>query len=374
MPIPVQMKINLSNGLLVRGGTYTSERSREASNEGGANNMSMCEMFARILAQNGWPAAESAGAPLVASVVESLLAKKNHSALGNAIVDIGDVSDIIVDIAARAFEVGFTNAKTSFQAISKVTTVSRSRSNELRSLTTGSDVEEIPEGQPPKLGQLSPVLDALTLKKYGRALLLTMESILNDRLDILTSAPVALGASLKRKLNSLTWRYLLGNPTTNEDSTAVFTAGHRNLMAPGALTAVTLASAYDMMLNFLTGADSSLPGAIVPKYLCVPPALYLTALNLTGANQSGAEVIGPKLTVLVEPEIGLTLGNAAWLLAADVDELLHTRAVFLPGGVKPSVTVRSGQSAEAKGTFIDICQYYAPLVQNFRGWILNAGA
>ena len=372
--IGTSMKIAFINGLMVRGGAYTSERMRDSTNIDGANNMPLCEVFRRTLAENGWRDALTASDAVVASVVEALLSRKQHSALGNTIVNIADVAEVIADTAGMAFGVGFASAKTTFQAVTKVTTVSRSKSNELRSLTTGSDVEEIPEGQPPKLGQLSPVLDALTLKKYGRALLLTMESILNDRLDILTSAPVALGASLKRKLNSLTWRYLLGNPTTNEDSAAVFTAGHRNLMAPAALSAASLAVAYDAMLNFLTGADSNLPGAIVPKFLCVAPANYLNALALTGANQAGAEVIGPKLTVLVEPEIGLTLGNAAWLLAADVDELLHTRAVFLPGGVKPSVTVRSGQSAEAKGTFIDICQYYAPLVQNFRGWILNAGA
>jgi len=372
--IGTSMKIAFINGLLVRGGAHVSASRREATNIDGMNSVPLCEVFRRTLAENGWRDALTASDAVVASVVEALLSRKQHSALGNTIVNIADVAEVIADTAGMAFEVGFASAKTTFQAISKVATVSKPKSNELRSLTTGSEVEEIPEGQAPKLGMLSPVLDALTLKKYGRALLLTMESILNDRLDILTSAPVAVGASLKRMLNHLAWSHILGNPNTSEDSAPVFSVAHANLMAPAALSAASLAAAYSAMLQFRTGADSNLPGAIVPKYLCVPPALYLTALNLVGADMANAEIIGPRIGVVIEPEISLTLGDNAWLLCADANVLPHTLSVYQTGDLKPTVSVRAGQSAEAKGVFIDICQYFAPLVQNWRGWILNRGA
>jgi len=128
------------------------------------------------------------------------------------------------------------------------------------------------------------------------------------------------------------------------------------------------------MLGFTSGADSEIIGAIRPRYLCVSPSNFLTAIGLTGANMATGDITGSRLGVLCEPEIGRILGDAAWLLAADPVDISHTLAVYLGGDLLPTISVRSGQAAESKGTYLDIQQYFAPLAVDFRGWILNAGA
>lgn len=146
------------------------------------------------------------------------------------------------------------------------------------------DLEKVAEGGEIKHGTLGADTAKNKLETYGRAFVITRQMIYNDSLGEFLKLPAALGTKAKRKIDELFFKRLLANPT-QADGTALFASGHKNYAtgSGSALAAATLAAGVAAFQK-QTDAEGN-PIALDPKFLVVPPALYVTALELVKAAQ-----------------------------------------------------------------------------------------
>ena len=141
------------------------------------------------------------------------------------------------------------------------------------------DLEKVAEGGEIKHGTLGADTAKNKLETYGRAFVITRQMIYNDSLGEFLKLPAALGTKAKRKIDELFFRRLLANPE------GLFSAAHKNYAtgSASALAAATLAAGVAAFQK-QTDAEGN-PIALDPKFLVVPPALYVTALELVKAAQ-----------------------------------------------------------------------------------------
>ena len=143
------------------------------------------------------------------------------------------------------------------------------------------------------------------LETYGKAFCLTRKMIINDDIGAFMQVPTAMGNRAARLIDQLLFARLLANPVQG-DGTALFAAGHKNLLSgnTSALSKESLEKALALFLN-QTDADGN-PIAVEAKYLVVPPALKYTAMELVkGATLiPGADgALRPAMNAIVQDNL-----------------------------------------------------------------------
>ncbi len=158
---------------------------------------------------------------------------------------------------------------------------------------------------------------------YGNTFILTREAMINDDLGTFTGLIAGFGEMAQRTANGIAYdvlqqkgdflNYKMG------DGSGVFIAG-RNNSATDVLSSNAL-SAGKLAMSKHLGLDGKTPLNIAPKFLIVPPALEVTALEILGAmNKLGADNTGvPNVNksayvLVVDAEIS---SDTAWYLLAE---------------------------------------------------------
>jgi hypothetical protein len=113
---------------------------------------------------------------------------------------------------------------------------------------------------------------------YAKKFCLTRKMIINDDLGAFLKIPTAMGTRAARLIDQLFFERLLANPN------GLFSAKNNNLLsgAESALGFESLAKAIQIFAD-QTDADGQ-PIAVEPRYLLVPTALKMKALELTKSN------------------------------------------------------------------------------------------
>lgn len=116
------------------------------------------------------------------------------------------------------------------------------------------------------------------LDTYGKKFCLTRKMLINDDLGAFLQIPTAMGTRAARLIDQLFFQRLLANPN------GLFSAKNNNLLtgAGSALDFEGLAKAIQVFAD-QTDADGQ-PIAVEPRYLVVPTALKMKALELTKSN------------------------------------------------------------------------------------------
>lgn len=116
------------------------------------------------------------------------------------------------------------------------------------------------------------------LETYAKKFCLTRKMIINDDLGAFLQIPTAMGTRAARLIDQLFFKRLLSNPY------GLFHEKHKNLLtgAESALDFESLAKAIQVFAD-QTDADNQ-PIAVEPRYLLVPTALKMKALELTKSN------------------------------------------------------------------------------------------
>jgi hypothetical protein len=170
-----------------------------------------------------------------------------------------------------------------------------------------------------------------------------------------------MGTAAARVVGDLVYdEILLGNPTLNQDATALFAAGHGNYVAPGsgAAPSVTTLDAAMLAMRTQTDPDGNSTLNVMPQYLIVPAALEATALALTTAINydtapgatSGRQPVGSvnryaSLTPIVEPRIDAN-DSAKWFLSASPTMYDTIEVAFLNGNENPYMEQQDGFSQD----------------------------
>ena len=251
-------------------------------------------------------------------------------------------------------------------------------------LSEAPELDLLQEAEEYKYGAFKEKQENYRVYKYGKKVKLTMEMLINDDMRAFARLPRMMGASAKRKENTLVYAHLTSGgsnhgPTMNETSRQLFNDTDGNLLQTGrAITADNLDAGRRLMR-----AQKGLNGVrlnIVPRFLIVSSVNEMTTdVLLTSSGNVTAEmnagVVNPmrgRFESIVEDYL-LDYFNSGlgWYLAADPDQMDTIEVSFLEGYEQPQVVEKEDFHTDS----IDwkVRHFFGVGAMDFRGLVLNDG-
>lgn len=243
---------------------------------------------------------------------------------------------------------------------------------------------EVPEGGELKHDTFNDVKrPTRKLKTYGRQFTLTRQAFINDDIDLVTRIPAKYAASARKTINKQVYEILIGNPAVY-DGAALFSAGHKNLLATG--TGITRESMQKMIVALQSQVDEFGDAIIVrPATLIVPSGMgfeVFTIFNSPTVNTTGnTQAVNPlfryasSIEIVEEPTINVLCGgygNAMpWFLIGHKDDTDFIEVDYLNGQEIP--TIRRMETPGQLGFVWDIYLDWGVSVMDFRGAVKNNG-
>jgi hypothetical protein len=230
-------------------------------------------------------------------------------------------------------------------------------------------LEPVPEQTEYPAASLSEGKYDYSVKKYGRRMPFSWESMINDDLDALRDIPERLGRSARRtEERFVTDLYFDSN---GPDATFI-AAGNDNLMTGNPALSITSLAAAMTLLAGHTDSDGE-PISVEMMTLWVPPALEIAAQQIANAVQleigdtSSATVprlittnwMRSRFRIAVGyyiPQIVTTgsRGNTSWMLVGNPAVGRPAAEIgFLRGHETPEVWVKSANAQRAGGGIVD---------------------
>lgn len=243
---------------------------------------------------------------------------------------------------------------------------------------------EVPEGGELKHDTFKDEkLPTRKLKTYGRQFTLTRQAFINDDIDIVTRIPARYAASARKTINKQVYQILVNNPAIY-DGTALFSAGHKNLLAKG--TGITKEAVQGMILALQNQVDQFGESIVIrPATIIVPSGymfdMYTLFFSPTIQTEGNTQAVNPlyrykdSITVVEDPTINALCGGFGntmpwWLLGAK-DDTDFIEVDYLNGQEIP--TIRRMESAGTLGFVWDIYLDWGISVMDYRGAIKNPG-
>lgn len=281
-----------------------------------------------------------------------------------------DFAYILENTMNKALTAGFTEVATTWQDVCGRTSVNDFRASNLVRLSAFSDMEEIPEGANANYGRLTDKKETVTVKTYGKAWSLTRQAIINDDLGAFTQGPRLMGASAKRKIETL-WIDLLtsatfAGPTMTEDSIAFFDAStHGNYLASaGAAPSVSTISAGELAMLTRTALapgdkkSGSIYSGVAPAIIFVPSAIKVATEQVVySAYDPAASTLNKfnpytSLRVISSPYLNAK-STTRWYLFANPTIYPAFVVAFLRGQETPIARSHVGDVGEPLGIVWD---------------------
>jgi hypothetical protein len=236
--------------------------------------------------------------------------------------------------------------------------------------------DEIKEGGEYKYSKVGEAKESYVVKKYGKIISISWESIINDDLGAFNRIPQAIAAKAAQKQSDIVWGIITGNPNM-ADGVALFEAAtHKNLAGSGAAVSLTtLDAAFQAMTN-----QKSLGGDFInisPSFILLPPAIALVASQYLSANYVPTTQgnIMPEylkgLQPIIEPRLGVASATA-WFLAAAPAMVDTIEFAFLEGEGELFTESRTGWDVD--GMEMKARMVFGAGAIDYRGFYKNAGA
>lgn len=221
------------------------------------------------------------------------------------------------------------------------------------------------------------------LKTYGRQFTLTRQAFINDDIGLVTRVPAKYAASARKTINKQCCQILVNNPAIY-DGTALFSAGHKNLMTTG--SGIEQAVMQKMILALQTQTDEFGESIIVrPGSIVLPSGLgfdIYTLFNSSTINTSGnTQAVNPlfryasQIEIIEEPTINVLSGGFGnimpWFLMGNQSDTEFIEVDYLNGQEIP--TIRRMEAAGTLGFVWDIFLDWGISVMDYRGAVKNPG-
>jgi hypothetical protein len=224
------------------------------------------------------------------------------------------------------------------------------------------DLKEVREGATYEEATIPETREKYSVTKYGVLYSLTWEQMVNDDTDAFDRIPALHGAAAARLENVRAWNPITSaalGATLDDDSTAIFDAGHGNLVtAGGAPATATLAVGRQNMREQTAPTDD---GSVAylnlsPNFIVVPPDLEQVTRELVETSfKSDASIPGVvntfrNLVVIAEPLIGTvpSSGGSGWYLFANSAQIDTIEVAFLEGNEAPFLDSEDGFSSDGR--------------------------
>lgn len=293
-----------------------------------------------------------------------------------------DIDGILSNTANKFLMNGFTHVENVWAPIASKRSVKDFKTVTSYRMTGAHQFTQVgPTGElkHSKLGEQSFTNSA---KTYGVMHALPRTDIINDDLGALSSVPRMIGRGAALKLNDVFWTEFM-------DNSSFFASGNSNYIS-GSTTNLSSSSLQSVLQKFRDQTDpDSKPLAIQPKYLLVPTALEVTAMELmqsttvnTGGSSSSDKVPNKnvwagKYEVIVSTYLSNSSytgysSTAFYLLADPMDESC-VEVAFLNGQEQPTI-----ESSEADFNTLGIQMRgyfdFGVAKQSYRGGVKSKGA
>lgn len=325
---------------------------------------------ARLCLQRSGMSLDQLSSP--AKIARAALQSVSRSALGT-----DDLSSILSDVANKSLLKGYNESPRTFLPLVRVVGASDFREQHGVTISEAPDLELVNEHGEYKSGKLLDSDESYAVKTYGKIIYLTRQAIINDDSKALTRLPQILGAAAARKESDIIWALIIGNPTLNEDSTAVFHADHNNLESSdiGPVTPDRLSAGRTAMRQ-QTGPNGAALD-LQPRYLIVPAAqetdgeVVIRSRSLPESQMSSG-VYNPwtSLVPISEPRLDAD-STKAWYLAADPSQVDVIEMAYLGEADEPYIEQQAAFNRDAVG--FKIRHEFGAGIMDYRGFYKNPG-
>lgn len=286
------------------------------------------------------------------------------------------------DILDRTMLAHYDNWPSTWEGIAKRRVLNDFREAKVFLPATGADgvLDAVAEGAPypdDSLAEQSPL--TWSVKKYGRTVPFTWETLINDDLDQLKDVPERLGVAAKRTENDLVTRLYVASTGPH---TSLYTSGNKNQIVTAngagidnpALSIAGVQDAFTVLGRMVDETGQPIRREMVT--LVVPPDLEIVANNILNSIQimatdpaaggvpddsSGSGYqrlvmnnwIRNRFNVVVDPYLPLvntTCGHTAWYLFANPNNSRPALQIgFLRGHEAPEIWMKSPNAVRVGG-------------------------
>lgn len=289
-----------------------------------------------------------------------------------------DFAAIVENVATKALLMGWTETPETWNRIARVGNLPDFKQASRVGLSEFSNLEIVRENGEYKTGDMSDRKEVVQLLTYGRLFGISRQAIVNDDTDAFTMVPRKMGRAAQRKVGDLVYAVLTGNPTLNQDSTALFHADHSNLGTGGAPSVTTVSEARKLM-KLQTDGESAAAGLNIPlSRLIVPVTLEDSASVLAASEYDPADTNNSRapnpvrgFEVVADPRLDAD-STAQWYASADPQLYDTIECAFLDGQTEPFIETQDGWSTDGVQMKVRIDAAAIPL--DFRGLVRNAGS
>ena len=236
----------------------------------------------------------------------------------------------------------------------------------------------------PENGEIHPdkprteLLPTRKLETYGKQFSMTRHAFINDDIGFLTRVPGLYATAAKKTIDKQVYNILFNNVTIF-DGTALFTSGHKNLIASGSKP--SQASIQEIILQMQKQTDQfGEPIYITPRKIIVPvgyefdlAVIFKSAQVVGSSNNDINPLYNYPLQVVQSPILNALAGSNAcpWFMLADESSARGIQVDYLNGQETP--TVRRMEAPGVLGFTWDIFLDWGISVRDFRGIAKNPG-
>lgn len=281
-----------------------------------------------------------------------------------------DFPNILANVAEKSMRAEYLQQAQTFKPWTKAGSLRNYKKANRLMLGDFPKLEAVDEHGEFKHGAMSESKETIQLARYGKAIVMTKEMLINDDLGAFEGFASQAARSAAQLESDLVYTStLLANPTMG-DSIALFHASHSNLAASGtAITVDALDAGWRAIAN-----QKSLDGFYIdltPKYIIVgtakrTEASQLLSQNFLATQQSNINPFAGKLEIIVDPRI---TGNQ-WYMAADPAQIDTIELATLESEGGPIVSSERAPNGNFK---IMVEHSVGAAVLDYRGLYKNAG-
>ena len=360
----------MTDALLLRAGQKVEKPHDRAAAISG---LRIIEMGRQYLSAFGVPGA-SAMTPT--QVAKALLSRE----IGSRYFLSQSTSDfpyLLQNTARKILAKAYQEAPASWSRWAARGTVPDTKQMSIVSLSSAPALAVVTEGADYTIGTLSDKREVVTIAKYGKIIMFTLEALIGNDLGGFTRALRARGLAARRTEDDVAYVPLTSNQTMTEDSVALFHATtHKNLTSSG--TAISCAS-LDVAAA-LMAKQTGLAGEYLnvdPVHLLVPQAKKGTAQQLIAStvdpskSNAAANIWANRLTVTADARLDASSGTA-WYLAADPNIVDTVMVFFLQDEPEPVLEEEEDFDSDARK--YKVRHWCAARAIDYRGLYKNVGA
>lgn len=268
------------------------------------------------------------------------------------------------ELAPRTF-MPFTNQSTA----KDFRTITRAQLGDVSALA------EVKEGEEYTYGTMGEAKESYVVKKYGKIIPITWETLINDDLNAFSRLPQSIAQKAAQLQSDIVWGIITANAAL-ADGVALFHGTHKNLGTTAAISVTSLTEARKLMRKQMSIAGDYMN--LTPSFLIVAPELEGLANQYTSsqfvANQSSSinPAFNTSLKVIVEPRLSATNSGLTWYLSADPSQIDTIEYAFLEGEGELFTEQRVGFGTD--GLEIKARMVFGAKAIDYRGLAKNVGA